>query len=173
MLELFTVPASEPLITDETGREIRTSKLGPLKRNQTAVLHCHVAGGKPTPQVEWYLNGQRFPSSAEPESNNHFIHMTSSRGNGILDDHGSVAFLQHGAIIREIVIGPLKRSHQDAQVTCRTFNSPISAPKTRTVTLDIQCKSHFFYVSPNLPKSQFKVEYILIFRSTNSVQSGK
>lgn len=125
---------------DESGREIRLSKLGPLKRNQTAVLHCHVVGGKPTPQVEWYLNGQRLTSPTEPESHNRFIQL-ASRSSGLHDDQGdATTFLQQSVIVREIRIGPLKRSHQDAQVTCRATNSPISAPRTRTVTLDIQCK---------------------------------
>ncbi len=145
------VPPSEPQIMDESGREIRLSKLGPLKRNQTAVLHCHVVGGKPTPQVEWYLNGQRLTSPTEPESHSHFIQL-ASRSSGLHDDQGEpTTFLQQSVIVREIRIGPLKRSHQDAQVTCRATNSPINAPRTRTVTLDIQCKlvaslfSFFFF----------------------------
>ncbi|EFX89926.1 hypothetical protein DAPPUDRAFT_20705, partial [Daphnia pulex] len=134
-----TVPPSEPRITDETGREIRSAKLGPLKKKQWAVLQCHVTGGKPSPEVEWYTNGQRFASTTDLE-----MHNDLQLGNGILNDqHPDANALlqqqqQQRIIVREIRVGPLNRSHQDAQFTCRASNSRASAPKTKTVTLDIQ-----------------------------------
>ena len=135
---IFKVPPSDPKITDETGREIRSSKLGPLKKKQWAVLQCHVMGGKPSPEVEWYTNGQRYASSTGLE-----MHNDLQLENGILNDQQTDAntlLKQQRIIVREIRIGPLNRSHQDAQFTCRASNSLSSAPKTKTVILDIQCK---------------------------------
>ena len=133
------MPPSEPKITDESGREIRSSKLGPLKKKQWAVLQCHVTGGKPSPEVEWYTNhGQRYASSTSQE-----MHNDLQLENGILNDQqpdANALLRQQRIIVREIRIGPLNRSHQDAQFTCRASNSVYSAPKTKTVVLDIQRK---------------------------------
>lgn len=127
-----TVPPSEPKITDETGREVRSSKFGPLRERQWAVLQCHVTGGKPSPEVEWYSNGKRFASSTGLEMHN-------GLQLGLLNDQqiDYYPFLQQRTIVREIRIGPLNRSHQDARFTCKASNSVNNAPKTKTVALDI------------------------------------
>lgn len=138
MIDLITVPPSEPIITDETGREIRSNKVGPLKKHQSVILQCHVSGGKPLPEVEWYVNGQRVSSTTGLESRPSIV---LANGNDVLDIGGDmVTGRQQKLIIQEVRIGPLERFDQDAQITCRTFNSPNSPPKTKTLTLDIQRK---------------------------------
>jgi hypothetical protein len=112
------------------GREIRSAKIGPLMEKQTILLQCRVIGGKPPPQVVWLLNG---------------IRLASERREWAPILTGVPRSAERGALhIEEVRLGPLKRFHQDASITCQATNSPLNPPRVKTLSLDIQCKFSMF-----------------------------
>lgn len=49
---------------DETGQTIRNdTMIGPLSEAQRFVIYCEARGGRPKPNVGWYLNGKRSPGA--------------------------------------------------------------------------------------------------------------
>lgn len=112
------------------GREIRSTKIGPLLESQAAVLLCRVRGGKPAPQVTWFLNDLRLTSERKD-----FPQVVLASGKQP-QQHP----LEDVVHVEEVRLGPLRRSHQDARVTCQATNSPVNRPRSKTLTLDIHRK---------------------------------
>ena len=134
MNELYNdaVPPSQPKITDENGRPINSFRISSLDANKLIVLRCLVSGGRPAPKVAWHLNDQEIPST--PVSP--IFAQPASSPSGSLP-----ALAAQNVHVEEIQLGPLKRSHQDARLTCSAVNSDKDRPTTETLTLEITRKS--------------------------------
>ena len=110
------------------GRALST-KIGPFLESQAAVLRCRVKGGKPAPQVTWFLNGQRLTSE------------TLDRPPPTLASGKRQRQEESAAVhVEEVRLGPFRRYHQDARVTCQAANSPVNPARSKTLTLDIHRK---------------------------------
>lgn len=56
------VAPSTMQMQDETGLTLRNGTvIGPLSEGQRFVSYCEARGGRPRPNVGWYLNGKRLP----------------------------------------------------------------------------------------------------------------
>ena len=153
----FAVATSEPEILDESRNVIRSSRYRSLREGQGLVLNCRVVGGKPEPQIHWFLNGKRLSSS--------YRLLNGGAGNNMrlleeMDPTGSILISDHQYRLRKVHIEQIRlsslwRKDQDAQITCSTFNTlneSISPAKNRTLLLDIQRnKNQYSFTIFSLP----------------------
>ncbi|GLH02176.1 Interference hedgehog [Gryllus bimaculatus] len=56
-------PPDTPIILDASGVEISTA--GPFREGFEMELQCAVTGGRPPPEVEWWLNGELIDASVD------------------------------------------------------------------------------------------------------------
>ena len=96
----------------------------PLVVDRFVTLRCRARGGKPAPEITWFLNGEKLANGVPSTS--------ALDGDGDDDDNDDDNVRQ-----AEIKLGPLSRRHQDARVTCQASNSQIIEPKRTWFTLDI------------------------------------
>ena len=75
-----------------------------LIEGQTLALRCRVRAGKPAPVLAWFRDGRRLPSTT----------LTAPASSA-----SSASPAQRVELLR---LGPLRRGHQDARLTCRATN---------------------------------------------------
>ena len=115
------------------GRPINSFKISPLDAGKLLVLRCSVIGGRPSPKVAWYLNDKPISSTSVAP----FFSVSKTGHYSSAKSHSPNMNIH----VEQIELGPLSRFYQDARLTCRASNSLKVNPVSKTITLEITCKS--------------------------------
>lgn len=111
---LLIVPPERISIRDESNSE-RNSVVGPYSEGDTMKLKCDVFGGRPTPNVTWFRDGN-------PMSSETFL-VPSGRN-----------------LRSEIIVERLSRQDLNSRFTCKAINHLRATPVEASVQLDMNCK---------------------------------
>lgn len=117
---LLSVPPERISIRDESNSE-RNSVVGPYSEGDTMKLKCDVFGGRPTPNVTWFRDG-------DPISSETFV-VPSGRN-----------------LRTEIVVERLSRQDLNSRFTCKAINHHRATPVEASVQLDMNCKSEKIFI---------------------------
>lgn len=130
---LLSVPPERISIRDESNSE-RNSVVGPYSEGDTMKLKCDVFGGRPTPNVTWFRDGNAMSSET-------FL-------------------VPSGRILRsEIVVERLSRQDLNSRFTCKAINHLRATPVEASVQLDMNCKlTTYFY-----PRDRITARPIILF----------
>ncbi|CAO1395992.1 unnamed protein product [Diamesa serratosioi] len=103
-----------PIILDRWGRIINRTTVGPMEEGDEIILTCRVVGGRPQPQVSWFMNGILVDEEYEHNSGN---------------------------VIENRLLWPSLQRHDLYSVfMCRASNTKAVAPKERRLVLDMNCE---------------------------------
>ncbi|XP_046737249.1 protein turtle homolog A isoform X1 [Diprion similis] len=107
------VPPHQLLIYDGSGVEV-DHIVGPFQVGLEFGLSCEVRGGKPAPNITWYVNGVE--------------------GGGQLQETGL------NIIVSKLTVPKLRREHLNTTYKCRAANTDLIPPLETTVLLDVYLK---------------------------------
>ncbi|XP_011872251.1 PREDICTED: hemicentin-1-like isoform X2 [Vollenhovia emeryi] len=115
------VPPAKPIIYDAKRRDM-SKLLEAYPEGADLFLVCEVHGGKPRPQVSWYLESQNIHTSTE---------VRETRGSG-----GETNVVT----ISNVTVKALTRRHHHAKLSCRANNTQLAPPPTTTVVIELNMK---------------------------------
>ncbi|CAL4131853.1 unnamed protein product [Meganyctiphanes norvegica] len=107
------VPADPPRILT-SDNEVVTDLIGPFKEGTSAKIICEVKGGRPSPQVSWWL------------------------GSTLLD--GELDYGEDGVVRNTLTVGPLTAAHLNYFYVCQASNSEHTKPGNTGIAVDIILK---------------------------------
>uniref|UniRef100_T1KCX8 Ig-like domain-containing protein n=1 Tax=Tetranychus urticae TaxID=32264 RepID=T1KCX8_TETUR len=108
-INLFIIVPPNDVIISDPQSGLRLGQIaGPYPEDSQLKLNCIAIGGKPAPQLVWYLDNQLIDDSY------HFNNETFQ-------------------VVNELVIDKLKRSHPDSVLTCKATNH-ITIPRISAST---------------------------------------
>ncbi|XP_070493801.1 neural cell adhesion molecule 2 [Chironomus tepperi] len=107
------VPPQKPVIYDARRRD-RTKLIEPYNEGSDVTLICEVSGGRPRPNVTWYLENTVIDESFE------------TRKDGITVNHLSYP--------------NIGRQHLNARLVCVASNTNLTPPNNKAVILDVNLK---------------------------------
>ncbi|XP_077525093.1 hemicentin-1-like isoform X4 [Amblyomma americanum] len=109
------VPPTEVVITNRTGEPLRNRPIiGPFNEGSPLTLVCKALGGRPPPQVTWWLGGEMVDDSYSPAG--------------------------EGVVRNDLVIGKLQRSDLMATYRCQATNNNNTVPVSTSVSLDLNLR---------------------------------
>ncbi|XP_045527790.1 hemicentin-1-like isoform X2 [Pieris brassicae] len=111
----FTViiPPSRPAIYDVKRRD-RTKLVEPYNEGSNVLLICEVDGGRPRPQVTWYLENVVIDDSCDERSD--------------------------GITVNTLTFPNVGRQHLNSRLVCQASNTNLAPPETKVLILDINLK---------------------------------
>ncbi len=140
---LCAVPPSVPEITDEQGRVVNSQQIESWL-DRFLVLRCRVTGGKPPPELTWFINDQKILSQTVETFIPHLQPQHSLLENNKLQPNwmsrSRRQITTNNVRIDEIRLGPLRRHHQGSRLTCQASNSQMNSPKRTSFLLELQRK---------------------------------
>ncbi|KAG5675617.1 hypothetical protein PVAND_005506 [Polypedilum vanderplanki] len=112
-LSVIILPES-PVVLDRWGRQLNSTKIGPVQEGEDIILSCRVVGGRPQPTVRWLING--LPVDDQYEHNS-------------------------GDVIENRLLWPqIQRNDLNSIFTCQASNTKLVEPKETSFVLDMHCK---------------------------------
>ncbi|XP_070500607.1 synaptogenesis protein syg-1-like isoform X1 [Chironomus tepperi] len=112
-LSVIILPES-PVVLDRWGRQLNSTKIGPMQEAEDIILSCRVVGGRPQPTVRWLING--LPVDDQYEHNS-------------------------GDVIENRLLWPqIQRSDLNSIFTCQASNTKLVEPKETSFVLDMHLK---------------------------------
>ncbi|XP_063706128.1 uncharacterized protein LOC134835187 [Culicoides brevitarsis] len=108
------VPPERPVIYDARRRD-RTKLIEPYNEGTDVALICEVSGGRPTPNVTWYLDNVVIDESYEVRA----------------DD---------GVVVNHLNYPNVGRQHVNARLVCVASNTNLTPPNNKVVILDVNLK---------------------------------
>nr|XP_012222068.1 PREDICTED: hemicentin-1-like isoform X2 [Linepithema humile] len=115
------VPPAKPIIYDAKRRDM-SKLLEAYPEGADLFLVCEVHGGKPRPQVSWYLQSQNIQASTE---------VRETQGPG-----GETNVVT----ISNVTVKALTRGHHHAKLSCRANNTQLAPPPATTVIIELNMK---------------------------------
>ncbi|XP_055539389.1 nephrin-like [Wyeomyia smithii] len=112
-LSIIILP-EHPVVLNQWGQQLNSSKLGPKEESDDIVLTCRVVGGRPQPSVKWLINGILVDEQYEHNS---------------------------GDVIENRLLWPaIQRSDLNSVFTCQATNTQLAEPKESSYVLDLHLK---------------------------------
>ncbi|XP_011331388.1 hemicentin-1 isoform X2 [Ooceraea biroi] len=115
------VPPAKPIIYDAKRRDM-SKLLEAYPEGADLFLVCEVHGGKPRPQVSWYLESQNIHASTE-------VRETQGLGGET-----------NVVTISNVTVKALTRRHHHAKLSCRANNTQLASPPTTAVIIELNMK---------------------------------
>ncbi|XP_038122549.1 titin [Culex quinquefasciatus] len=107
------VPPDRPVIYDSR-RQVKTNIVEPYSEGSDIQLICEVKGGRPRPNVTWYLDNTVIDESYEVRSD--------------------------GTTVNHLSYPNIGRQHLDARLMCVASNTNLTPPNNKVVVLDVNLK---------------------------------
>ncbi|XP_062702027.1 hemicentin-1 [Aedes albopictus] len=107
------VPPDRPVIYDARRRE-KTNTVEPYSEGSDIQLVCEVKGGRPRPNVTWYLDNMVIDESFETRPD--------------------------GTTVNHLSYPNIGRQHLDARLMCVASNTNLTPPNNKVVVLDVNLK---------------------------------
>ncbi|CAO1433884.1 unnamed protein product [Diamesa serratosioi] len=107
------VPPDKPVIYDARRRD-RTKLIEPYNEGSDVTLICEVAGGRPRPNITWYLE------------------------NTVIDE--SFETRKDGMTVNHLSYPNIGRQHLNARLVCVASNTNLTPPNNKAVILDVNLK---------------------------------
>ncbi|XP_065086587.1 hemicentin-1-like [Ochlerotatus camptorhynchus] len=107
------VPPDRPVIYDARRRE-KTNTVEPYSEGSDIQLVCEVKGGRPRPNVTWYLDNMVIDESYETRPD--------------------------GTTVNHLSYPNIGRQHLDARLMCVASNTNLTPPNNKVVVLDVNLK---------------------------------
>ncbi|XP_055644329.1 neural cell adhesion molecule 1-like [Toxorhynchites rutilus septentrionalis] len=112
-LSIIILP-EHPVVLNQWGQHLNTSKLGPKEEGDDIVLTCRVVGGRPQPAVKWLINSILVDEQYEHNS---------------------------GDVIENRLLWPaIQRSDLNSIFTCQATNTQLAEPKESSYVLDLHLR---------------------------------
>ncbi|XP_014485877.1 PREDICTED: nephrin-like isoform X2 [Dinoponera quadriceps] len=115
------VPPAKPIIYDAKRRDM-SKLLEAYPEGADLFLVCEVHGGKPRPQVSWYLESQNIHAPTE---------IRETRGP---NSEANVV------TISNVTVKALTRRHHHAKLSCRANNTQLALPPSTSVIIELNMK---------------------------------
>ncbi|GIY65844.1 uncharacterized protein CEXT_751511 [Caerostris extrusa] len=109
---MVELPPKGVVIRDQKDRKVE-GVIGPFNLGETLIITCESLGGDPQPLLSW-------TGAFDNSSSNYHVNTTNTTSS--------------------IIIPYLQRSDQWTHFTCTATNSNLTAPKSATVTIEINRK---------------------------------
>ena len=108
------MPPERLSVLDDKGSHIPNYVLGPYKEGDNVAVTCIASGGRPSPNVTWWLE------------------------NALLDD----SFQQDSdRVVKNVLrLENVSREYLHREFTCQASNNNLGPPLSSSVTLDLNCK---------------------------------
>jgi hypothetical protein len=113
MYPFCLVPPDKPVIFDGR-RHDKTKLVEPYNEGSDVSLTCEVSGGRPRPNVTWYLD------------------------NAVIDE--SFETRKDGVTINHLLYPNIGRQHLNARLVCVASNTNLTPPNNKAVVLEVNRK---------------------------------
>ncbi|XP_050101406.1 uncharacterized protein LOC126581643 [Anopheles aquasalis] len=108
------IPPSQPVILDRWGRIINSTIIGPKEEGDDIMLTCRVVGGRPQPDVLWFINDNLVDNQIEQNTGN--------------------------IIENRLLWTSIQRHQLHSIFTCQASNTKLMQPRTEKFELDMYLK---------------------------------
>ncbi|XP_055592434.1 nephrin-like [Uranotaenia lowii] len=108
------IPPEAPVILDRWGRVINSTIIGPKEEGDDILLTCRVVGGRPQPDVLWFINDNLVDNQIEQNTGN--------------------------VIENRLLWTSVQRHHLHSVFTCQARNTKLMPPRISKFTLDMYLK---------------------------------
>ncbi|XP_020289986.1 nephrin-like isoform X2 [Pseudomyrmex gracilis] len=136
------VPPHQLLIYDSSGVQVENIA-GPFQVGVEFGLSCEVRGGKPTPEVNWLVNGKEVDGRLEE------------------------SFSQN-VVVSKLTVPQLRREHRNTTYKCRASNTHLIPPLEKTVILDVYLKPLSVKILSKLAVMETEKDYSITCEATGS-----
>ncbi|XP_066966605.1 neural cell adhesion molecule 2-like [Macrobrachium rosenbergii] len=136
------IPPNSPTILSENGLQVYTT-VGPYDEGATMTLICNVKGGKPPPQVTWWMDRKLVDDTSESTR----LHSVSNT----------------------LKVEGLARRHLHATLTCKAFsNTNYSDPVSTSIAIEMNFKPLSVKILGSLEPLSSGKEYELVCQSVGA-----
>uniref|UniRef100_A0A182NTT6 Ig-like domain-containing protein n=1 Tax=Anopheles dirus TaxID=7168 RepID=A0A182NTT6_9DIPT len=136
------IPPSQPVVLDRWGRVINSTIIGPKEEGDDILLTCRVVGGRPQPDVLWFINDNLVDNQIEQNTGN---------------------------IIENRLLWTSVQRHQLHSVfTCQASNTKLMQPRTSKFVLDMYLKPLVVSILNTTESLAAHKEYQIVCQSTGA-----
>ncbi|XP_064119499.1 synaptogenesis protein syg-2-like [Macrobrachium nipponense] len=139
------IPPNSPTILSENGLQVYTT-VGPYDEGATMTLICNVKGGKPPPQVTWWMDRKLVDDTSESTR----LHSVSNT----------------------LKVEGLTRRHLQATLTCKASNTNYSDPVSTSIAIEMNFKPLSVKILGSLEPLSSGKEYELVCQSVGARPSA-
>ncbi|XP_055632981.1 synaptogenesis protein syg-2-like [Toxorhynchites rutilus septentrionalis] len=108
------IPPEPPVVLDRWGRVINSTIIGPKEEGDDILLTCRVVGGRPQPDVLWFINDNLVDNQIEQNTGN--------------------------VIENRLLWTSVQRHHLHSVFTCQATNTKLMPPRYSKFVLDMYLK---------------------------------
>ncbi|XP_058120917.1 uncharacterized protein LOC131290367 [Anopheles ziemanni] len=136
------IPPSQPVILDRWGRVINSTIIGPKEEGDDIMLTCRVVGGRPQPDVLWFINDNLVDNQIEQNTGN--------------------------IIENRLLWTSVQRHHLHSVFTCQASNTKLMQPRTSKFVLDMYLKPLAVKILNSTESLAAHKEYQIVCQSTGA-----
>lgn len=136
------IPPEPPVILDRWGRVINSTTIGPKEEGDDLLLTCRVVGGRPQPDVLWFINDNLVDNQIEQNTGN--------------------------VIENRLLWQSVQRHHLHSVFTCKATNTKLVPPLYRRIELDMYLKPLSVKILNSTLSLASQKEYRIVCQSSGS-----
>ncbi|XP_050076915.1 uncharacterized protein LOC126564050 [Anopheles maculipalpis] len=136
------IPPSQPVVLDRWGRVINSTIIGPKEEGDDILLTCRVVGGRPQPDVLWFINDNLVDNQIEQNTGN--------------------------IIENRLLWTSVQRHHLHSVFTCQASNTKLMQPRTSKFVLDMYLKPLVVSILNATESLAAHKEYQIVCQSTGA-----
>uniref|UniRef100_A0A1S4GYP1 Ig-like domain-containing protein n=1 Tax=Anopheles gambiae TaxID=7165 RepID=A0A1S4GYP1_ANOGA len=136
------IPPSQPVVLDRWGRVINSTIIGPKEEGDDILLTCRVVGGRPQPDVLWFINDNLVDNQIEQNTGN--------------------------IIENRLLWTSVQRHHLHSVFTCQASNTKLMQPRTSKFVLDMYLKPLAVNILNATESLAAHKEYQIVCQSTGA-----
>ncbi|XP_040167600.1 uncharacterized protein LOC120902697 [Anopheles arabiensis] len=136
------IPPSQPVVLDRWGRVINSTIIGPKEEGDDILLTCRVVGGRPQPDVLWFINDNLVDNQIEQNTGN--------------------------IIENRLLWTSVQRHHLHSVFTCQASNTKLMQPRTSKFVLDMYLKPLAVNILNATESLSAHKEYQIVCQSTGA-----
>ncbi|XP_052864504.1 uncharacterized protein LOC128271108 [Anopheles cruzii] len=136
------IPPSQPVILDRWGRVINSTIIGPKEEGDDILLTCRVVGGRPQPDVLWFINDNLVDNQIEQNTGN--------------------------IIENRLLWTSVQRQQLHSVFTCQASNTKLMQPRTAKFELDMYLKPLAVKILNSTESLAAHREYQIVCQSTGA-----
>uniref|UniRef100_A0A8D8DQZ3 Protein turtle n=1 Tax=Culex pipiens TaxID=7175 RepID=A0A8D8DQZ3_CULPI len=136
------IPPEPPVILDRWGRVINSTIIGPKEEGDDILLTCRVVGGRPQPDVLWFINDNLVDNQIEQNTGN--------------------------VIENRLLWTSVQRHHLHSVFTCQAANTKLMPPRTAKFVLDMYLKPVSVKILNSTQSLATNREYKIVCQSSGS-----
>ncbi|XP_055550385.1 uncharacterized protein LOC129732938 isoform X1 [Wyeomyia smithii] len=136
------IPPEPPVILDRWGRIINSTIIGPKEEGDDILLTCRVVGGRPQPDVLWFINDNLVDNQIEQNTGN--------------------------VIENRLLWTSVQRHHLHSVFTCQATNTKLMPPRYSKFVLDMYLKPQSVRILNSTLSLAAHKEYRIVCQTSGS-----